>query len=246
MALGIYSAGAFLTAQNKQYELAARNIAASAQTGSRQLIAGLETSEDGKVVLPDSFDSVLSGSLPKETVAINLNQGAIRMTSNPYNMAINGEGFFEVQLPDGQTLYTRNGDFHVNSHLELIDSYGRLVLGEGGPIQLLETGGDFYCDRSGTLFQGSTRIGKIAIMNVSASNLIPAAGGFILNPDKGGVATPVEKPSVVHKGKEDSNHAVSDGMLDLITISRQQEVVQQIIKANDEQDEKVIKAFGKV
>jgi flagellar basal-body rod protein FlgF len=246
MALGIYSAAAFLSAQDKQYALASRNIASSSQTGSRQLIMGLETQHEGKVSLPDSFDSVLSGSLPKETVSVNLTQGAIRITSNPYNIAISGDGFFEVQMPDGQSLYTRNGDFRVNSDLALVDSYGRAVLGTDGPIQLLDGGGDFYCDRNGELFQGSTRIGKIAVLNIPANDLVPVGGGFIINPDKGTLATPVENPLLVHKGKEDGNHSISDGMVDLVTISRQQEVVQQMIKVNDEQDDKVIRTFGKI
>ncbi|MCX7902527.1 MAG: flagellar basal-body rod protein FlgG, partial [Burkholderiaceae bacterium] len=55
-------------------------------------------------------------------------QGNLQQTGNPFDLAINGIGFFQVQLPDGTTAYTRDGTFHT-------DANGTLVTSNGFPLQ---------------------------------------------------------------------------------------------------------------
>jgi len=55
-------------------------------------------------------------------------QGSLRNTGNQYDLAINGRGFFRVQMPDGQDAYTRAGSFQI-------DQNGQLVTPEGYPVQ---------------------------------------------------------------------------------------------------------------
>ncbi len=51
-------------------------------------------------------------------------QGNLQQTSNPLDVAINGQGFFQVLMPDGTTSYTRDGSFHVDSQGQLVTSSG--------------------------------------------------------------------------------------------------------------------------
>jgi flagellar basal-body rod protein FlgG len=51
-------------------------------------------------------------------------QGNMQQTGNSLDVAINGGGFFQVQLPDGTTAYTRDGSFHVNAQGQLVTSSG--------------------------------------------------------------------------------------------------------------------------
>ncbi|MGE0595695.1 MAG: flagellar basal-body rod protein FlgG [Hyphomonadaceae bacterium] len=55
-------------------------------------------------------------------------QGNITQTQNPYDLAINGRGFIQVQLPSGQTAYTRAGNLAVNAD-------GEIVTADGYPIE---------------------------------------------------------------------------------------------------------------
>ncbi len=55
-------------------------------------------------------------------------QGAMENTSNPLNMAVDGNGFFIVQAPNGSTYYTRNGTFSENASGEIVDSTGQNVV----------------------------------------------------------------------------------------------------------------------
>jgi flagellar basal-body rod protein FlgG len=54
-------------------------------------------------------------------------QGNMQQTGNPLDVAVNGGGFFQVQLPDGTTAYTRDGSFHVNAQGQLVTSSGYQV-----------------------------------------------------------------------------------------------------------------------
>ncbi len=55
-------------------------------------------------------------------------QGALQNTSNPLNMAVDGNGFFIVQAPNGSTYYTRNGTFTENAQGQIVDSTGQNVV----------------------------------------------------------------------------------------------------------------------
>lgn len=56
-----------------------------------------------------------------------MNQGNISPTEKPYDMAVRGEGFFRIALPDGRTAYTRDGTFDLDSQGRLVTSEGNLV-----------------------------------------------------------------------------------------------------------------------
>jgi flagellar basal-body rod protein FlgG len=51
-------------------------------------------------------------------------QGNLQQTGNQFDMAINGQGFFQIQLPDGTTAYTRDGSFHTDANGTLVTSNG--------------------------------------------------------------------------------------------------------------------------
>lgn len=55
-------------------------------------------------------------------------QGALTQTGNPYDMAIQGKGYFQVRMPDGTTAYTRDGSFQISDQ-------GELVTQDGYPVQ---------------------------------------------------------------------------------------------------------------
>lgn len=54
-------------------------------------------------------------------------QGTLITTQNPLDLAINGQGFFQIQRPDGTTAYTRDGSFQLNSQGQLVTANGYLV-----------------------------------------------------------------------------------------------------------------------
>jgi flagellar basal-body rod protein FlgG len=57
----------------------------------------------------------------------NFGQGSLTQTTNPLDLAVNGNGFFEVQMPDGTTNYTRDGSFQVSAQGQLVTNAGYTV-----------------------------------------------------------------------------------------------------------------------
>lgn len=85
---------------------------------------GAETSDSERPVGVEMGTGVRLGSIAK-----NFNQGGLKNTSSASDLAIEGEGFFEIELPGGQSGYTRDGNFHRNSSGELVTTSGYKVVG---------------------------------------------------------------------------------------------------------------------
>ena len=60
-------------------------------------------------------------------LARNFSQGALQQTGNSFDLAVRGNGFFQVQMPDGSTAYTRDGAFQLSSQGHLVTNNGYLV-----------------------------------------------------------------------------------------------------------------------
>jgi flagellar basal-body rod protein FlgG len=82
-----------------------------------------------------NFQEMLS-AIQKEGVylpgtSLMMNQGEITQSINPLDCAINGDGFFQLKLPNGQTGYTRDGRFHLDAHRNLVSLSGATLIWQG-------------------------------------------------------------------------------------------------------------------
>ena len=119
------------------------------------------------------------------------------------------------------------------------------VMSESGtPITLLPEGGNVTINHDGSVVQGTTALGTLAIQKFSnPSALAPSAGGlFIPGPDAG--MSPVAKPQLMQGYLEQSNVQPLREMVDLVLISRAYEANQKIITTADEQMQKTLDALG--
>ena len=80
------------------------------------------------------------------------NQGALKETGNPFDIAIDGEGFFTVHTPFGER-YTRNGSFTLGKEGLLLTENGMPVLGQNGFIRIKEN--NFVIDQEGKIYLNS-------------------------------------------------------------------------------------------
>jgi len=60
-------------------------------------------------------------------IARNFSQGALSQTNNPLDIAVNGQGFFQIAMPDGTTAYTRDGSFKQNAQGQIVTNNGNLL-----------------------------------------------------------------------------------------------------------------------
>jgi flagellar basal-body rod protein FlgG len=123
-----------MQAQQLNVEVIANNIANMNTTGFKRQRAEFEdllyqsvekmgvSSSDANTIVPTGVQvgaGVKSGSVYRIT-----EQGNVTQSGNPYDLAIQGDGYFIVQLPDGRDAYTRAGNFSLNAD-------GQIVTGEG-------------------------------------------------------------------------------------------------------------------
>ena len=126
-----------MLAQQLNVEVISNNIANVNTTGHKrervefndllyqeQRRVGTQSAQEGNIV-PSGIQVGL-GVKPGATYRIH-EQGSLEITDNPLDLAINGEGFFEVELPNGEAAYTRTGSFQLSPDGELVTSDGFTV-----------------------------------------------------------------------------------------------------------------------
>ncbi|CAD5374744.1 flagellar component of cell-distal portion of basal-body rod [Rubrivivax sp. A210] len=86
--------------------------------------AGSATSEQSQ--LPTGLQVGLGVKVGSTTR--NFGQGSLQQTGNNFDIAVKGQGFFQVQMPDGTTAYTRDGAFQVDANGALVTNAGNAVL----------------------------------------------------------------------------------------------------------------------
>jgi len=247
MNIGMYGGAASMTNLHRWQEALTRDIASAHQAGYRKMSVGISGTAAGK--LPSStgqsFQSHLDGAMPESKIGYSFEQGSIEPTGDPFDFAISGDGFFQLQEQSGRTILTRGGHFGLNTERQVVDNSGNLVLGSGGPIQLNADQGDVYCDMNGRLYQGDTFLDQLGIVDLEdKESLIRVPGGFIVDPESAAKSQAVEFPRVQQGFIEGSNASIMESMVGLMEVSRAQESSQKLINILDERAQRSLKILG--
>ena len=180
-----------------------------------------------------------------EVTWADFSQAPVRFTGNPYDFAIDGEGFFVVQTPNGR-MYTRDGSFKLDSEYRLVTRQGYPVIGDGAPITLEDTTGTgVWLSEDGNFFVDETLTAKLDVVNFKdKSGLKRVGGNFFEETGSSGRAMPQETP--VKQGYlEDSNVNSMREMVHLIDLYRGYEMQQKALQSADQLDSKAANELGK-
>ena len=128
-----------MSGAEKQIDVLGNNLANSQTVGFKSSQVIFATQFLQTLSLGSSPTNGNGGTNPRQTglgvqvAAINPNftQGTIEISSSPSDLAIQGDGFFQVAGGQGEKLFTRNGIFKLNSANELVTSTGNRLLGFG-------------------------------------------------------------------------------------------------------------------
>jgi flagellar basal-body rod protein FlgF len=250
MNIGLYQSASALSALERWQDVVSQNITSSQTTGYRkrtvnfsaELRGELQTDPHGRLGREGEGQSLV---FPQSNKSISFTTGETQPTRRELDLAIQGEGFFEVQMPDESKAYTRSGEFRMNSDRMLITAGGQPVLStSGSPITFLPGGGEVTISRDGTVSQGASSVGKIAVQKFADNRqLTPIAGGYFVA-DASVEATAVAKPEVLQGYLEGSNVTSLREMVDMVLISRAYEANQKIITTVDQTMQKTLEALG--
>ena len=249
MNIGLYQNAASLSALERWQDSVAQNIASSQMTGYRKRTVNFSAQAAGEIQADSHTrlgrDAGAPMLFPKVNSGISFADGDTQPTRRELDAAIQGEGFFEVQRPDGSRAYTRSGQFRVRPDRTIVTGEGDEVLSDGGaPIILLPNGGPVTIDHKGAMSQGGVVLGRLSLQKFADnSQLIPIPGGMFV-PSNGARPEAVEAPELLQGYLEGSNVTPMREMVDLVLISRAYEANQKIISSVDQRMQKTLEALG--
>ena len=254
MNISIQQAASALQAYEQWHETIADNMSAANVPGFKRSKFSLEA-VNGPEISTDNA-TLKNYLMPKGDVTLDHSAGLIKHTGQPTDIALGGEGYFELVLEDpwrsdagteNTTAYTRNGEFKVNEQGELVNNQGLKVMGTGGPIQFNEdTGNNFDIAPDGTISENGVDTGeKLLAVNIDdKSKLIPLDGNFVLREDDTGEASETDDPNFQQKYVEQSNVSAIHEMTRMIHVMRSFEANHHVIQQHDQRLGKVINEMG--
>jgi flagellar basal-body rod protein FlgF len=224
---GYYAAMTGLLARAQALDTAAANLANSQTPGYRAEREFFRS----ELLGPDAMDSQLGQTVNNYGLLggdrVSLSQGALQQTGNPLDLAIEGEGFFEVQTARGLR-FTRDGSFHRSQGGTLVTSAGEPVLSATGKAIPVPPG-EVSLGADGVL---SVAGGAVAVVGVftfaSGTQLKPEGANRYVAPD--GSKAVISTNAAIHQGAiESANQDAVQGTLDLLVMQRQAEMMQRAL-----------------
>ncbi|GAA7057738.1 flagellar basal-body rod protein FlgG [Helicobacter pylori] len=251
MLRSLYSATSGMLAQQTHIDTTSNNIANVNTTGFKKSRADFNdlfyqamqyagTNTSNTTLSPDGMEVGL-GVRPSAITKM-FSQGSPKETENNLDVAITGKGFFQVQLPDGTTAYTRSGNFKLDEEGNLVTSEGYLLIPQ---ITLPEdtTQVNIGVDGTVSVTQGlqttSNVIGQITLANFVNPAGLHSMGDNLFSITNASGEAIVGNPDSQGLGKlrqgflELSNVRLVEEMTDLITAQRAYEANSKSIQTAD-------------
>ena len=249
----LYTAATGMAAQELNVQVISNNIANLRTTGYKKQTAafqdliyqhvrrvGAQSSDQG-TILPVGID--LGGGVKTVGTPRSMTQGTLSQTGNDLDLAITGEGFFKIQMPDGTYQYTRDGTFQM-------DNQGRVVTAAGNPVQptitVPQNASGLTVNAQGQVsvtVPGSTTsqiIGQIQITKfINKAGLLPVGSNLYQDtpssgPPQDGIAAAEGFGTITQGSLEQANVDVVSEMSDLIAAQRAYEMNAKVVSAADQ------------
>ena len=231
MSTALYNAMSAAAAQSKLLDVTAQNVA--------------NASTPGYKAQRMTFEQALGHASPQvkagPTVADDT-RGDIRVTGNPLDLALPGEGYFVLSTPAGDRL-TRAGGFSIDAEGYVVDPRGNpLQVRGGGLLQVPPHAASVAVGADGTVQADGEVIGTVRVAAVAAEHLRAEGTHFAVAPDASVIE--LDTPEVQAGALEQSNFDVVRGMVDLIRASRTYEAATRTMQTMSEQQKRAARGFG--
>jgi flagellar basal-body rod protein FlgG len=184
--------------------------------------------------------------IPTATPVTNFQPGEIHASSNPMDFALEGTGYFNVQLPNGQVAYTRGGSFELNSKGELVTNQGYPVMSEGGTIKVNPNNPDsLRISASGDVSQGQQHLGKVKLTEFTKPENLTSIGASSFSEDGPDAGPTAAIATHVRQGfLEEANTSPTTEMSGLVTAMRMFEANQKVMQMQSDRMSRTITELG--
>jgi flagellar basal-body rod protein FlgF len=157
--------------QEKRLAVIANNVANSTTAGYRAIKVSFEAPKPVTFDVPSCglvFSSMMSYIDPSNAMLV--------ATGVPFDMAIEGRGFFVIETPGG-TRYTRDGRFNLNGEKKLVTSFGGRVAGNRGDI--IVEGSDVTITSDGLIQVNKQPVGRLKVVDFENKTLLQPVGSSL-------------------------------------------------------------------
>jgi len=249
MISGFYAAGDAMSTYADRNDIIANNLANAATPGFKKDSVYVEPFDvlfarvsqpalDGEGLVQPPL-----GRLRAEAITV-FTQGPLR-DGGKFDLAIQGDGFFKVRMPDGATRYTRDGAFTLNASGRLVTADGYEVLGDGGPVTINTAGGSaVVIAKDGTITVNDERAGRITLAGFEQPYPLRKVGQNLLATTSEDAVETTSTSPIVQGSLEMSNVSVVEEMMALITNFRAYEIAQKMAKLQDDSLQQTISVVG--
>ena len=228
-----------LTRQNgllRELQVIANNIANSSTTGFRR--EGVVFAE--YVARLDDAPSLSMAHASARNV--DLSRGEMQETGGSFDFAIDGDGFFLVETPQGNRL-TRAGHFTPAATGELVNAQGHRLLDEaGGPVFVPADTGQIALSEDGTLSTAQGPLARIGLWQAETATGLRHEGGTLFSAESGIV--PMEGGRMRQGSLEGSNVNTFSEIARMMEVQRAYEMGQSFLDREDERMRTAIQTLG--
>ena len=229
------------TALNRKMAVLANNLANMNTTGFKgdkmMFVEHIQKSRGGAAINDDKLAFVRDIATVRD-----LSEGPLKSTSNPLDVAVQGEGYLVVQTDLGDR-FTRNGHLRLDETGQLVTQQGGPILAEGGPIIFSPQDTNIVIARDGTVSSENGEIGKLRVVSFENQQKLQVISDGLLSSED--APTPVENPAVIQGMLEGSNIKPIVEMSRLIETQRAYDGVRKFIDREDERIKNMVRELGR-
>jgi flagellar basal-body rod protein FlgG len=231
---GLRTAAAGMAAQQQKLDGIANDLANANTTGYKHTRIGFKDLLYEQGGRPSAIGVRRGTGAAAVDAGRGFEQGSLRSTGNPLDVAITGEGFLRVRLPDGRQALTRDGGLQLDGDRRLETSTGALIeppitIPAGVPQDQISIASD------GTVRAAGATVGKVQVVTVrSTAGLMSAGDNAFLTTAASGPARNAPAATTLRQGVlEASNTDMAQAMVDMIDAQRTYQLTSKAIQTAD-------------
>lgn len=264
---GLYAAASAMLVQETNLDVVTNNLANVDTAGYRRRVSANadfsaymdrieKVSEDGetKIMTVPPFTMNWRGKQTIGTLALaaifsedvmDTSPGIVKTTDHPLDIAIDGPGFFAVQDGAGNTFYTRQGNFVLNSEGTIVTQTGLALQGDGGPIEV-GNATRLAITRTGQVVADGEAVGDISLFTFERPTYLHHVGKNLLVPTvSSGDPEQEENVRLFSAALEQSSVSVVEEMVRMIEAHRAYEGASKALMSHDELTGRLITSYSR-
>jgi flagellar basal-body rod protein FlgG len=229
---GLYAAAAGMNAQQEQLNAISNDLANADTPGYKSERVAFRDLLYNPVDITGTKTTAGAGAAAA-MIGSSETQGAIQETGDPLDLAVEGDGYFQVRRADGKVALTRDGNFGVDASGTLVNSEGNRLV---PPIKLPKgtSVSDVHIAPSGLVTVGTKKIGQIKLVAVTSPEHLLADGGGEFTPTAASGAPHAAKGQIRQGALEASNVNLASEMTLMASTQRNYQLTSTAIQTESQ------------